>query len=380
MLTSPAPAAIAVVRLMGPGVGEFLRRHFSKEPRVGRCVHGTLTDGSRVIDDPVVVLLPDDGGADVNVHGGPWVVRSVLDLAARSGFEIVEPVNGVLPLHVLDGTTILEREIAAHLALAKTELGLRVLLAQTRAWEQFLATSPSAEEFGRVLDDAGLWHLLHPPMVAIVGAANVGKSTLANQLFGQERSITADIAGTTRDWVGEIANVDGLPVMLVDTPGLRATEDEIERAAIERSRARIEGSELVVLVLDATRPLESEQSPLMAMYPNAIWVVNKCDQPRAWEEGHVARSELVRDPDHQQDSDNVGRALPANAPPGGQCPPYMTSPAARIIVTTVATTGEGIAALRHAIAAHFGCAELDPSRVRWWTQRQRELLLARAKK
>ena len=164
------------------------------------------------------------------------------------------------------------------------------------------------------------------------GAANVGKSTLANQLFGQERSITADIAGTTRDWVGEIANVNGLPVMLVDTPGLRTTEDPIEHAAIERSRARIEMAELIVLVLDATRPMEPGQAPLLKAYPRALRVVNKCDQTWAWQESET------------------------------------------VAIHTIATTGEGVDDLRRAIAGHFGCADVDPETPRWWTQRQREIL------
>ena len=332
LLTPRGSAAIAVVRLIGPAVPEFLRQHFSKEARVGRCVHGSLTDGPRIFDDPVIVLLPDNGGADVNLHGGTWVVQAMLDLAERRGFAIVDPSADEPSLQAVEGRTLLEREVAAGLSLARTELGLRVLLAQVQAWEQFKANSPSQDMLQQVLADTSLIHLLHPPSVAIIGAANVGKSTLANQLFGQERSITADIAGTTRDWVGEIANVNGLPVMLVDTPGLRMTEDSIERAAIERSRTKIAQSQCIVLVLDATRPMEPEQAPLLQAYPQALKVVNKCDRPRQW-----------------QESDSVA-------------------------IDTIATTGEGVNSLRRAIAAHFGCADIDVTRPRWWTQRQREII------
>src|SRR5437660_7889168 len=85
LLTPPGAAAIAVVRLTGQ-VLPFLEKHFSKPVRPGRCVHGEITDGSRVIDDAVVVLGPDRTWADVNLHGGTWVVRSFLDLARRRGF------------------------------------------------------------------------------------------------------------------------------------------------------------------------------------------------------------------------------------------------------------------------------------------------------
>jgi len=190
-----------------------------------------------------------------------------------------------------------------------------------------------AWEVRSVLEDRGLYWLLHPPRVAIVGVPNVGKSTVANQLFAQERSITADLPGTTRDWVGEIANIDGLAVMLVDTPGVRQTQDAIEREAIERSREQVGAADLVVMVLDATRDL-SEQRDLLAAYPSALCVMNKVDRPKTWE-----------------------------VPDGGAW------------IQTVATTGSGVDRLRDAIKRQFlGTGPFDVNQPRWWTRRQREIL------
>lgn len=326
LLTPPGAAAIAVVRVGGPRMGEFLARHFSKAPRAGRAVHGELSDGDgQVIDDPVVVVAPDGAWADVNLHGGAWVVRSVMELARGAGFEVVESSGVPLPEAAVDGADVLEREVLAYLPLARTELALRALLAQPAAWGR----SAAAADLG----DRSLVHLLHPPRVAIVGAANVGKSTLANQLFAQERSITADRPGTTRDWVGEIANLDGLAVMLVDTPGVRASDDAIERAAIERSGRVVERADLVVVVLDATRPMEPEQGPLLRAYPDGICVVNKADRPFA-----------------------TGMA----GVPG---------------LRTVATNGQGVDDLRRAIRQRFlGDEPFDPGEPRWWTDRQRAAL------
>src|ERR1700689_4305401 len=89
LLTAPGSAAIAVVRLLGPGVQTFLRQHFSRQIQLAQCFHGELSDGARIIDDPVVVLISPEA-ADVNLHGGPWVVKSMLELARAGGFEIVK--------------------------------------------------------------------------------------------------------------------------------------------------------------------------------------------------------------------------------------------------------------------------------------------------
>ncbi len=327
VLTGAGAAGIAVVRLVGVGVEGFLKAHFTRRANAGRCVHGELVEGGRVIDDPVVVMGEEGRWCDVNVHGGPWVVASVLELARRAGFEVVDRSEMPARLEAVDGENILQREVLAYLPMARTELGVRMLLGQEDAW----AKADAELDVQEVLRDRPLWWLLHPPTVAIVGAANVGKSTLANQLFAQERSITADMPGTTRDWVGEMANLDGLAVMLVDTPGVRATEDAIEREAIERSGEEVRRADLVVVVLDASRMEEKEQEEIVGRYPGAVLVLNKVDRA------------------------GVGVGMEG-------------------AVRTVATTGEGVNELRAAIRGHVGCEGMEMGRARWWTGRQREVL------
>jgi tRNA modification GTPase len=351
LLTPPGPAAIAVVRLVGPAVPAFLRSHFSKQPVEQRCVHGDLIDEGQVLDDPVIVLLPGAAAADVNLHGGPWVVQSVLDLARREGFDVIQNTDPPVPLEAADGANLLEKEVSAHLPLARTELAVRVLAAQPAAWSALIdrvtprpgeeahlarwlgrAQSIQAELDG-ILEDNSLHWLLHPPRVAIVGAPNVGKSTLANRLFARELIITADLPGTTRDWVGEIANLDGLAILLVDTPGIRQTTDAIEAQAIAASGEQIKSADLVVIVLDATRPLEGEQAIVLEAHPDALRVVNKTDLPPAFDLA------LVHGP------------------------------------RTVAATGAGINDLRHEIRSRFGLTPgFDETWPRWWTSRQKAVL------
>jgi small GTP-binding protein len=333
LLTPPGVAAIAVVRLHGLGVEGFLARHFSAKGlrraqssrKPLRCVHGQWGD----IDDPVVMVHADGQTVDVNLHGGTWIVHRFMELAAAEGFEIAAGPVG-------DGESLLRREIWASLPAARTELAIRALLTQDAAWRALVAhpTPPIRSVLQSILDDKALHWLLALPGVAIIGPANAGKSTLANQLFGQARSIVADLPGTTRDWVGEIADIDGLAVMLVDTPGLRASADAIEQAAIAASRGPAGAAELRLLVLDPTQANGDQQRSLAAEFPDAIRIINKSDRPAAWDISAIADG----------------------------------------AIRTVATTGEGIAAVRSAIARHFGCEAIDANRPRWWTERQRGVL------
>jgi tRNA modification GTPase len=326
VLTAPGASAIAVLRLAGPSVGAFLSQHVRRPVKEMRLIHADIVDQGETIDDAVIVLGQGGHQVDLNLHGGPWIVQRVLELAAREGFTVMP--QGQLPpaASAVDADSQIQRDILTHLPLARTELGVRALMAQEAAWQAW-ERDPGAFDAKDILADQSLYRLLHPPRVAIVGPANAGKSTLANQLFAQERSITADVPGTTRDWVGEIANIDGLPVMLVDTPGLRETPDPIERQAIAHSQDQIQSADLVVLVLDATSP--HDHAEFLSRFPGAIVVLNKIDR--------------------------------------GSVPPKAASSAIRM----VATTGAGVDDLRTRITAHFGCHQMDLNRPRWWTDPQR---------
>jgi tRNA modification GTPase len=179
-----------------------------------------------------------------------------------------------------------------------------------------------------MLKDLTLWRLLHPPKIAIVGEPNVGKSTLANRLFGQQRSITADLPGTTRDWVGEMADIGGMAAMLIDTPGMRETDDAIERGAIAASGEKIREADLVVVVLDATR----RGAGALPEKKSGIVVINKIDRPAGWDFSGVDG------------------------------------------IRVSAQSGEGCEELCKVIQKRMGLEDLDVNRARWWTERQRGVL------
>ena len=122
-------------------------------------------------------------------------------------------------------------------------------------------------------------HLTRPWSVVLAGRTNVGKSSLMNALAGYGRAIVHPAPGTTRDAVAMATAIDGWPVELCDTAGLRAADDAVERAGIERARERLAQADLVILVADRSVPWSAEDQTLADQWPAAVVVHNKCDLP-----------------------------------------------------------------------------------------------------
>jgi len=324
LLTAPGTAAIAVVRLVGSRVNDFAAAHLSRLLPLQKCVYCNWIDHNQIIDDVVAVRVADDI-IDINLHGGAWVVQRAVEIAERFGFHRVawdDPLNAFNK--AFDADDDIERQMQIDLPRATTHEAMLLLLTQPQAWRAMLL-SRDAQAMRRAIDDTALERLLTEPTVAIVGKPNVGKSTLANRLFQRDHSIVADLPGTTRDWVGERANVDGLMVRLVDTPGLRHTSDVIEAAAIERARPVIASADLIVRVWDAT----DASIDLDTVSKDEINVINKAD-------------------------------LGPLVIPGA--------------IATVGLTGHGVDALRTTIRLRLGCAEIASAHARCWTTEQRTQL------
>ncbi|MEK6237798.1 MAG: GTP-binding protein [Planctomycetales bacterium] len=179
------------------------------------------------------------------------------------------------------------------LAKARTERAAGILLDQQqgtlrRELEQIQQeASEGKTESARarthaLLDRARLGlRLTEPFRVALAGRPNVGKSSLVNAWLGYERSIVFDQPGTTRDVVAATASVDGWLIELSDTAGLRETRDPLEAAGARLTERRLESVDLVVLILDAAEPPTPEDQALLAAWPDALRVANKCDLPAA---------------------------------------------------------------------------------------------------
>jgi tRNA modification GTPase len=318
------------VRVSGPharAIGTALSDQSTPfEPR-----HATLTrlvTGGHAIDRAVVTFFPaphsytGEDVIEISAHGSPVLLRAIVEAAMVAGARLAEPgeftfraylhgridliqaeavrdlVDAVTPLQAraafdqLEGTltaTIRDIDGALFDLSAKLEASLDFPEEGYHFVEPGTASREILEIVGRIeslLRDAGRGRLVREgAQVAIVGRPNAGKSSLFNRLAGAGRAIVTDIPGTTRDLVTEVVDIDGAAVTLIDTAGLHgAAVDIVEREGIARARSARQVADLAVVVLDRSRPLTDDDRELLdatARSPRVV-VANKSDLAAAW--------------------------------------------------------------------------------------------------
>ena len=315
-------AAIAVIRISGPATGEILRalcglpaaRHASlrtiRDPRTE-----TLLDRGLVLWFPAPASFTGEDMAELHVHGGRAVVANVLDAALSiDDVRLAEPgefaarafENGKIDLTEVEGLADLinaETDAQARQALAQAGGSLRrlyeswrgqLLRAQALA-EAGLDFADEADVAANVTTNVGAIvaelflqisnHLADRRgerlrdgfRVVIVGAPNAGKSSLLNALARRDVAIVSEEAGTTRDIIEVHLDLDGLPVILTDTAGLREASGKVEVEGIRRALARVEAANLVVWLIDAKKPVSAPPEPLARGRVPFLAVRNKID-------------------------------------------------------------------------------------------------------
>ena len=390
--TGHSPTAIGIIRVSGEGCfalcDQVFRaangRPFPEQPS-HKMVFGEMLDAeSRIIDRGLAVRFPGphsytgEDSVEFHCHGSPVVLRELLDALFAAGARQAKAgeftqrafLNGRLDLTQAEAVIDLidaETAAAARNAAAQLDGGLRRVLEPiqdsllditSRFYavvdypdediedvkpEQVAEALSSAEkQLSSLLATCQRGKVLKSGVrTAIVGRPNAGKSSLLNALAGYERAIVTDIPGTTRDTVEESVLCGGVLLRLIDTAGIRDTEDVVEQKGVERSRKALESADLVLAVVDSSVPLTDEDLEVLrlaAENPRWIAVFSKCD---LWD----------------TKAHSVG---------------IIGSPAPAASVTLSSVTGEGLGDLENAVAALFPAGDPKEAGSLLTDQRQEE--------
>ena len=331
--TPPGEGAISIVRLSGDeaiAIADKVYHSGSKQLMnvPTHTIHyGHILDpkDDSLLDEVMVSVMRSpktftrEDVVEINCHGGIVVVNQLLQLLLREGARLAEPgeftkrafLNGRMDLSQAEAVMDLIRaktDRAMHVALDQLDGNLSSLIRSLR--QEILETLAQVEvnidypEYDDVeelttrllLEKAGFVKaqiesllttakqgkiLREGLSTAIIGRPNVGKSSLLNHLLREEKAIVTDIAGTTRDVIEEYVNVRGVPLKLIDTAGIRETEDIVERIGVERSRKALAESDLILLVLNQNESLTEEDRQLLVATDGLkrVILLNKMDLP-----------------------------------------------------------------------------------------------------
>jgi tRNA modification GTPase len=328
---------LAVVRLSGKDAFAIADKIFSptgkssckpSDAKTHTIHYGKIVRDGKMVDEVLLAVLraprtfTREDTVEISCHGGILPAKLVLDALLASGARLAEPGEFTKRAFLNGRIDLAQAEAVADLIHARTELALAAAneqlagklsqrinllrddlmnaLAHIEAYldfpeenleeetrEQLLSRFDKGISFmDELLRTANEGQILRRGIrAAIIGRPNAGKSSLLNQLLGHDRAIVSPIAGTTRDTIEETANIRGIPVVFIDTAGLREARDEIEVEGIRRSRESLQRAEFILHVLDAGEPLTDADKNFLAEFENKkrIFVLNKIDLPKKLE-------------------------------------------------------------------------------------------------
>lgn len=329
--TPPGEGGIGIVRISGDEAIEIADKLYRMGKKsladqdthtihYGKIVNPKTGD---IVDEVMVSVMrapktyTREDVVEINSHGGILVVNKVLQVVLNNGARLAEPgeftkrafLNGRIDLSQAEAVMDMIRaktDRAMHVAvdqldgqMARLIRDLRQKILDTLAQVEVNIDYPEYDDVeemtSQLLEDkarevkADIQKLLETAQqgkilreglaTAIIGRPNVGKSSLLNTLLRQDKAIVTDVAGTTRDVIEEYVNVKGVPLKLIDTAGIRETDDEVEKIGVDRSRQAIQQADLILLVFNQSEKLTAEDEALIEVTEgqNRIILLNKTD-------------------------------------------------------------------------------------------------------
>lgn len=329
--TAAGSGGIGILRLSGDEAIDIADKLFVskkegslKERKSHTVNYGHIVDpvDGRIYDEVLLMLMKaphtytKEDVIEINCHGGMVVIQKILELLLRAGARMAEPgeftkrafLNGRIDLSqaeavidIINSKTDMALKTSVDQlegSLAKKIKGLRQRLIETIAHIEASIDYPEYDmehmtyekieeeslfiqkEVEKLLATADAGRIIKEGIkTVIVGKPNVGKSSLMNALLKEQRAIVTDVPGTTRDTLEEFINIAGVPLRIIDTAGIRETEDIVEQIGVKRSKEAMDEADLAIFVLDLSRPLTKEDEEIIELISDkkAIIVFNKSD-------------------------------------------------------------------------------------------------------
>ncbi len=327
--TAMSNSGIGIIRISGPEAFEVADRIFVrkngrslKEEKANTIHYGFIQDGNDRLDEVLVMVMKAphsytaEDTVEIDCHGGVFMVKKILELVIKSGARAAEPGEFTKRAFLNGRIDLSQAEAVMDVIQAKNEYALKSSVSQLSgavskkikelreqvlyeiAFIESALDDPehiSLDGYGeKLLPELEDWlkkvkHLLaladngkvmtEGVKTVILGKPNAGKSSLMNVLIGEDRAIVTEIAGTTRDTLEENIYLHGISVNIVDTAGIRETEDVVEKIGVTRARTAAESADLIIYVVDGSRPLDENDEEIMEFIRDkkAVVLLNKTD-------------------------------------------------------------------------------------------------------
>jgi tRNA modification GTPase len=329
--------AIGIVRMSGPDAFEIVDGLFKPKGQMTpwedkKFKYGHIVDGESIVDEVMVVKMSApktytcEDIVEINCHGGAVPIREILKLCIREGARMAEKGEFTKRAFLNGRIDLAQAESVMDLVSSKTKKGFDIAINQLSGQlssrvedirNKLIALMAEVEvcidypeedieeityatieeklrvsknELEKLLRSAESGKIIREGLsTVIIGKPNVGKSSLMNALLKDARAIVTDIPGTTRDTIEEFLSIDGIPIKLVDTAGIRETQDIVEKMGVEKSKSYFNLADLVIFMLNGSEPLSSDDHVLMEKVQDkpAIILINKSDLQQNIEIEHI---------------------------------------------------------------------------------------------